>query len=105
MLSTEEIQVLQPSGAENKVWSVRLHPAWDVSEFPLWPTHCTSQFSRMEDQEHPVRIQDLDDLQLAILSCLVAGEHCIIETHPHHLQATEDELIQVRYLLEFSNSE
>jgi len=44
----------------------------------------------MADEALVARIQDLSDLELATLICLIAGEHCIIDTDPEIL----DELVQ-----------
>lgn len=38
------------------------------------------------------RIHDLTDLELATLLCLIAKEHCIIETEPEALDDLEHEL-------------
>ena len=44
----------------------------------------------MADQNLLSKVHDLSDLELATLICLVAKEHCIIDTD----QASIDELIQ-----------
>lgn len=38
------------------------------------------------------RIQELTDLELALLLSLVAGEHCIIQTEEEALDPLEEEL-------------
>lgn len=42
------------------------------------------------------RVQDLNDVELAALLCLVAGQHCIIQTEPESLDDLEQELRLVR---------
>jgi hypothetical protein len=42
------------------------------------------------------KIQDLDDLGLAALACLVAGEHCIVYAPSESLDHVADELDAVR---------
>ena len=49
-------------------------------------------FSIMDWQNLIDRIHGLCDLELAILLCLVAGEHCIVETDPDGLDDLEQEL-------------
>lgn len=44
----------------------------------------------MADEALINKIRDLSDLELAVLTCLVAQEHCIIDTEP----SAEDELVQ-----------
>jgi hypothetical protein len=39
----------------------------------------------MADEELLDKVQDLSDLELAALLCLVAQEHCIIDTEPDSL--------------------
>ena len=38
------------------------------------------------------KVQTLSDLELAVLVCLVAEQHCIIETEGQLLDAVESEL-------------
>lgn len=44
----------------------------------------------MADETLVDKIQDLSDLELAVLLCLIAQEHCIIDTEPEVL----DDLVQ-----------
>lgn len=46
----------------------------------------------MEEISLIERIQDLTDLELALLLSLVAGEHCIIQTEEEALDSLEEEL-------------
>jgi hypothetical protein len=48
----------------------------------------------MEEVEDPiaVKVQALSDLELAALICLVADQHCIIETEHDLLKDVEEEL-------------
>ena len=55
--------------------------------------HASSgQPSTMERSPLVERVQDLTDLELAILLSLVAGEHCIIQTESSVLESLEHEL-------------
>jgi hypothetical protein len=51
----------------------------------------------MADESLIDKIHDLSDLELATLICLVAQEHCIIDTEPNAL----DELVQELELVRF----
>jgi hypothetical protein len=42
------------------------------------------------------KIQELGDVELAALCCLVAGEHCIIRADAERLSSVADELQEVR---------
>ena len=42
------------------------------------------------------RVEKLSDIELAVLSCLVAGQHCIIESDLESQQALSEELQLVR---------
>lgn len=46
----------------------------------------------MADQTLLERVHDLSDLELAALICLVAQEHCIIDTEPDALDELAEEL-------------
>lgn len=46
----------------------------------------------MADESLIGKIHDLSDLELAALICLVAKEHCIIDTVPDSLDELVDEL-------------
>ena len=46
----------------------------------------------METSSLVERVQDLTDLELAILLSLVASEHCIIQTESNALEPLEQEL-------------
>lgn len=46
----------------------------------------------METSSLVERVQDLTDLELAILLSFVAGEHCIIQTESGALESLEQEL-------------
>jgi hypothetical protein len=50
----------------------------------------------MADESLIGRIHDLSDLELAVLICLVAKEHCIIDTEPDALGELVEELELVR---------
>ena len=43
------------------------------------------------------KAQELSDIELAILLCLVANQHCIIETEKDTLDSLQDELRMVCY--------
>jgi hypothetical protein len=43
-----------------------------------------------------VKVQALSDLELAVLICLVADQHCIIEAELNQLNDIEEELKLVR---------
>lgn len=43
-------------------------------------------------------VQELSDLELAVLICLVAQEHCIIDTEPDALEDLSQELQLVRFV-------
>jgi hypothetical protein len=45
------------------------------------------------------KVHDLSDLELAALICLVAQEHCIIDTEPDAIDELVQELEQVRFYL------
>ena len=53
----------------------------------------------MADQTLLDRVHDLSDLELAALICLVAQEHCIIDTEPDSL----DDLVQELELVMFGH--
>jgi hypothetical protein len=55
----------------------------------------------MEEIEDRValKVQALSDLELAVLICLVADQHCIIEIEQNLLNDVEKELRLVRTLL------
>lgn len=38
------------------------------------------------------KVQSLSDLELAVLICLVADQHCIIETEAESTRSVQDEL-------------
>lgn len=48
----------------------------------------------MEEFEDPIaiKVQALSDLELAVLICLVADQHCIIDTEQHLIKNVEEEL-------------
>jgi len=48
----------------------------------------------MEEFEDPIaiKVQALSDLELAVLICLVADQHCIIDTEQHLVKNVEEEL-------------
>jgi hypothetical protein len=50
----------------------------------------------MADESLIGKIHDLSDLELAVLICLVAKEHCIIDTEPDALDELVEELELVR---------
>jgi len=43
------------------------------------------------------KVQSLSDIELAVLLCLVADQHCIIETEASLLDAVKEELSLVSY--------
>jgi adenylate kinase len=49
----------------------------------------------MEDQALADKIRRLDDLELALLSCLIADQHCLIETSWGYQASLADELKRV----------
>lgn len=50
----------------------------------------------MADQELIATVQNLSDLELAALICLIAQEHCVIDTEPDALNELVEELELVR---------
>lgn len=48
----------------------------------------------MEGTDDPIaiKVQALSDLELAVLICLVADQHCIIETERSFINDVEEEL-------------
>lgn len=46
----------------------------------------------METSRLVERVQELTDLELAMLLCLMAGEHCIIQTEGNDMEPLEQEL-------------
>ena len=50
----------------------------------------------MDHQKLIRDVQELTDIELAILLCLVAGQHCIIETEEDALDNLQEELQLVR---------
>ena len=46
----------------------------------------------MENATLVERVQELTDLELAILMSLVVGQHCIIQTDAEHLESLQQEL-------------
>ena len=55
----------------------------------------------MAEMERVVaQVQELTDIELALLICLIANEHCIIQTEKESLDALQDELQLVRCLCE-----
>lgn len=53
---------------------------------------CTFKNCSMEGTGLIERVQELTDLELALLLSLVAGEHCIIQTEEEALDPLEEEL-------------
>jgi hypothetical protein len=49
----------------------------------------------MEEAGLLAQIQGLNDLELAVLLCLVAEEHCIIRSDPGEIASARAELQQV----------
>jgi hypothetical protein len=56
----------------------------------VWLANTPCMLVPMADEALLEKIQDLSDLELATLICLIAEEHCIIDTDPEIL----DELVQ-----------
>ena len=46
----------------------------------------------MEATELVEKVQELTDLELAVLVSLVAGQHCIVQTEQDNLDSLEQEL-------------
>ena len=46
----------------------------------------------MEQRMIVAKVQELTDVELATLLCLVANQHCIIETEDEALDALQEEL-------------
>ena len=46
----------------------------------------------MESQSIVAKVQNLTDIELALLLCLIANQHCIIHTAEESLEALEEEL-------------
>ncbi len=51
----------------------------------------------MADEQLLEKVHELSDLELATLICLVAQEHCIIDTEPDSIDELADELRLVCY--------
>ena len=58
----------------------------------------------MEESGLIKRIQELTDLELALLLSLVAEEHCIIQSEEEFIDPLEEELHLVRYYTPILNS-
>ena len=72
---------LRPTLEEPRPRSFGLRPQWPAEYLP----DCT-----MADESLYEKIHDLSDLELALLLCFIAKEHCLISTPPDDL----DDLIQ-----------
>lgn len=46
----------------------------------------------MENKEISAKAQELSDVELALLLCLAADQHCIIQTKEEGIDALEEEL-------------
>jgi hypothetical protein len=58
----------------------------------------------MENEDRiAIKVQALSDLELAVLVCLVADQHCIIETHSDLMDDVEAELQLVNLIDSFSD--
>lgn len=57
---------------------------------------CLEKQYIMEASKLVARVQEFTDLELAILLCLVAAEHCIIEAEQDDKRSLEQELQLVR---------
>jgi hypothetical protein len=57
----------------------------------------------MEDEASTLlsKVQELGDIELAALLCLIAQEHCIIETDEEELENVKQELALVRMEIEY----
>lgn len=51
----------------------------------------------MADETLLDKVHDLSDLELAVLICLIAQEHCIIDTEPDAIDELSQELQQVTF--------
>lgn len=51
----------------------------------------------MDSQKTLSKIQELTDVELALLLCLLADQHCIIETNEGNLDSLEEEIVLVRH--------
>ena len=49
----------------------------------------------MDPEGIPSKVQDLGDIELAMLLSLVAKQHCLIQTEPEALDALEEEVKRV----------
>lgn len=52
----------------------------------------------MEESDDPIalKVQTLSDIELAILICLIADQHCIIETEKESIRDVREEMKLVR---------
>ena len=48
--------------------------------------------NNVEDQKLPGKVQGLTDVELALLLCLIAKEHCIIHTTSEAVDVLEEEI-------------
>lgn len=56
----------------------------------------------MADETLIDKVHELSDLELAALLCLIAQEHCIIDTEPDAIDELVQELEEVRSLIHLS---
>lgn len=65
---------------------------------PSEHTRTSSYFRTMEGADVRIaeKVQSLSDLELAVLICLVADQHCIIETEKERIRDVQEELKLVR---------
>jgi hypothetical protein len=63
-----------------------------MEEIEVTPTADTNVFYTMEDETVASLAQNLGDLELAALLCLIANQHCIIKTDRSTLDTLEQEL-------------
>ena len=59
-------------------------------------------WSLMADETLIDKVHELSDLELAALLCLIAQEHCIIDTEPDAIDELVQELEEVRSLIHLS---
>lgn len=56
---------------------------------------CLFKFDKMVNSTLSDKLEALTDLETAVLLCIVAREHCIIDTERNAIEDLEDELILV----------
>lgn len=67
-----------------------------TSNKSIWAVEHTASVGQMADNQLLEKVHDLSDVELAALLCLVAQEHCIIDTEPDSISELVEELELVR---------